>query len=320
MGEIENHLNSALSIVQSAKSKLSSYNTDSNDSGGIGGWFKDLAESGINTAQNGWDHVPGNDFIEEKVSVGVDLGLNATAEIKDRLLDIDVKGAITDTVTTTAEIAHEGYEKLAELADEHPRIAGVLEGSTNFFIDGLAEVAEKGVDKNPETMGWEDLGAIWLLETEDVGGNGVILFDESARTTQDLMQQEGVQNTRNKVMEAIANGGEMGGSKGWTYGVDGYYDSLRERNSATIFLGSYTTKYFITDNGDGTYTVDYTVNNTSGLESGTRFRVDNDGDDVHDGIIPNKDQGDGLHLGGTISQQWKWSETITAEELENFQN
>lgn len=80
-------------------------------------------------------------------------------------------------------------------------------------------------------------------------------------------------------------------------------------NTATSFLGSYNTKVEIINNNDGTYQLNYEVSNDSGWESATRLRVSHE-HSYHDGIIPNSKRGEGIGLGGTISEKWQWSETI----------
>ncbi len=253
----------------------------------------------------------------------IDRGSSAIAGLKDNIPTInteDVKGFVTDTVTRTAEFSAQIYEEVGEFSREHPLVAGSLIHAGNFLLDPLAQLAEKGIDTNPETLGWTDLGAIWLLETEvqGVGSDGVIEFDENARTTQDLKNQEGVQDARNEALQQITEGNLENGRSSWSYDVEAYYESIQEKNLATAFLGSYSTQYEITENGDGTYTINYTVENTSGWESGTRFRQDVDGDGVNNGIIPNKERGDGAHLGGNVTQRWTWSEKVTAEDLQNL--
>ena len=54
--------------------------------------------------------------------------------------------------------------------------------------------------------------------------------------------------------------------------------------------------------------LNFTVTNTSGWESATRLRKDNDGNGQHDGIIPNKRRGDGIKLGGNLQEIWQWTE------------
>ena len=96
----------------------------------------------------------------------------------------------------------------------------------------------------------------------------------------------------------------------WSYDVNEFLDGVITMNTATSFLGSYYTEVKIHDNHDGTYRLDYRVSNISGWESATRLRVSHD-HKYHDGIIPNCDRDSGVGLGGTISETWTWSETIS---------
>ena len=82
-------------------------------------------------------------------------------------------------------------------------------------------------------------------------------------------------------------------------------------NTATSFLGSYNTVVEIINNHNGTYSLQYTVSNTTGWESATRLRVDHNGDGIHDAIIPDSNRGEGIGLGGTISEEWQWSEVVS---------
>lgn len=81
-------------------------------------------------------------------------------------------------------------------------------------------------------------------------------------------------------------------------------------NIATSFLGSYTTTITITENFNGSHTLTFEVKNPSTWQSATRLRIDNDNDGNHDGIFPSKPRNDGIHLGGTIKQEWSWTEII----------
>lgn len=58
------------------------------------------------------------------------------------------------------------------------------------------------------------------------------------------------------------------------------------------------------------YILIFEVNNTSGWESATRLRKG------HKGIIPNKKRGEGIHLGGNVSQTWRWTETFNVKQVE----
>jgi putative heterogeneous nuclear ribonucleoprotein A1 len=40
----------------------------------------------------------------------------------------------------------------------------------------------------------------------------------------------------------------------------------------------------------------------------------NNHDGQHDAIIPNKMRGEGIRLGGSIKEIWKWTETVRIED------
>ena len=81
-------------------------------------------------------------------------------------------------------------------------------------------------------------------------------------------------------------------------------------NVATSILGSYLTNVIITQNSDGSYSLTFIVFNESTWESATRLRIDNDNNGNHDGIFPNKNREEGIHLGGTVNQKWTWEEIV----------
>jgi len=55
-------------------------------------------------------------------------------------------------------------------------------------------------------------------------------------------------------------------------------------------------------NKDGSSNLNYTVTNTSGWESGTQLRKDNNYDRQHNTIIPNKMRGEDIRLGGNLKK------------------
>lgn len=223
-----------------------------------------------------------------------------------------LKGSAADLITGSAEIAHNIYERVSVLLKQNPGSANTI----NSYLDEIKKMTNPIVAKDPDQMGWGDLFNIWLFElkTSNMGrddkGNIVFTFYENAQTTKDLQTQEGVSEARDKVVENIKKGDLSTSKTSWTYGQDEFYDGVKEMNTATSFLGSYATEVKITDNHNGTYTLNYTVSNSSGWESATRLRKDNDHNGTHDAIIPDSERGAGVSLGGTIKENWIWSETI----------
>ena len=223
-----------------------------------------------------------------------------------------LKQSFTNLVTGSAEIAHEVYDKVSDFLQQHP-------GATDTIRDYMHQVeGYVKVETDPNKMTWIDLFNIWLFEREtsnmsvDENGNLVFAFEDNAQTTKELQTQEGVLQARDKAIAQIKDGNLSDVKSSWTYDVDEFIDGVTNMNTATSFLGSYNTKVVIVDNHDGTYTLNYIVINPTGWESGTRLRVNHDKDDnTHDAIIPDCDRGEGVGLGGTISEKWTWSETIT---------
>ena len=184
-------------------------------------------------------------------------------------------------------------------------------------LDELKEHINPMVESDPNKMDWEDLFTMWLFELGasnmdiNMENNNInFVFGDDAKTTKDLQVQEGVLEARNKAIINIRDGSFTDVDHTWSYDVNEFLDGVITMNTATSFLGSYYTEVKIHDNHDGTYRLDYRVSNISGWESATRLRVSHD-HEYHDGIIPNCDRNSGVGLGGTISETWTWSETIS---------
>lgn len=105
MSEIDQHLSNALTIVESAIVAINNstgesstnqvennptHNQDVNNTampqnednggGGIGGWLKDKAQSGFDAAQNGWQNLPGKDFVEDPLINARDTIVNGAVD------------------------------------------------------------------------------------------------------------------------------------------------------------------------------------------------------------------------------------------------
>lgn len=218
-----------------------------------------------------------------------------------------LRQAVANGITSTAEVMHKIYKKLSQIAQQYPSSISYI----NIVVDEFREIAEEEFDTNPQTLDWLDLFGIWLFELGQYPQN-TINFDGNDTTTESLKQQEGVNEARQLALNKIANNDLIDPtvSHPWTYGQGEFYDGMANGNIATSFLGSYGTNITITQNTDGSYTLTFTVSNPSTWESATRLRIDNDNDGNHDGIFPNKNRGDGIHLGGTINQTWIWTEIV----------
>ena len=225
-----------------------------------------------------------------------------------------LKGLLSSSIAISAEVAHNIYEYIVPLMLEHPDAVGTVKS----YLTELKWLIGPTVESDPNKMGWDDLFSIWLFELnasnmeKDSKSNLMIFtFTDNAQTTKDLQQQEGVLKVRNMAIEKIKNGSLDYTHDSWTYGVPEFFDGIINMNEVTSFLGSYNTGITIEDNHNGTYTLNYTVSNNSGWESATRLRVAHTAGGPHEGIIPNCDRDATLGLGGTISEKWTWSETIS---------
>ena len=219
----------------------------------------------------------------------------------------DPKKSIANAVTASAELAHGLYMRSAAIAQANPLMLSKVNNSISLIKKGI----EKVTDMNPRTMGWGDLTNIWLFE---LGNSSKINFGQNDCTTQDLKDQQGVNNARNMAIDNIKKSLFDDVSYSWQYGQDQFYEGIKEGNIVTSFLGSYnTTVRILPGNNEGEYILNFEVNNTSSWESATRLRKDYDGNGNHDAIIPSKARGTGIRLGGNFSQTWKWSETINVQ-------
>ncbi len=73
-------------------------------------------------------------------------------------------------------------------------------------------------------------------------------------------------------------------------------------------LGSYDTKATVVSKSGNAAVIRFFIKNTLGWDSATRF-VQNGSKTI--GIVPNKEIGEGLHLGGNLINTFTWEEIIT---------
>lgn len=217
-----------------------------------------------------------------------------------------LKQLIADGITGMAERAAGAYQSAARLASTHPRMMGVANGILDAASYALGEI----VDQNPATLGWTDLGMIWLFE---LGNTTNWVFDKNSATTQDLFMEDGVKKWRAKALDQLSQTGSGGpsGPLGETVRYDqaAFYKSISSGNLTLEFLGSYKIEV-VPKLGD--CTIQFTVTNETGWASGTRFRKAAEPGGIHQSIVPNRRRGDpGLHLGGTINEEWSWTETMS---------
>jgi hypothetical protein len=227
----------------------------------------------------------------------------------------DIKKAIANGITSSAELVHKIYSKLSAIAIKHPSSISYI----NNIIDGFRNVAITVVDTNPNTSNWTDLFNMWLFE---LGSTNPIKFIGSAYTVNSLINQDGVNQARTKAIQKIQSNdlSDPSISHPWVYGQVAFYDGLVNGNIATSFLGSYVTQIKIETLPNGQHKLTFHVSNSSTWDSATRLRIDNDHNGVHDGIFPNHFRIDDpfgninptsvLHMGGDFYQDWYWTEII----------
>jgi len=228
-----------------------------------------------------------------------------------------LRQAVANGITTTAELTHKIYKRLDEISDEYPSSLVYI----NMVVDEFKEISDEVVDTNPQTLDWFDLFGIWLFELgeypnqqDPLNGTETIIFDNDDLTTTSLKQQEGVNEARQMALDKIENNdlSNPNVSNPWSYGQGEFYDGMQDGNVATSFLGSYTTNITIVSNQDGSYSLQFSVSNPSTWQSATRLRIDNNGDGIHDGVFDNTVRGDPntVSLGGSIYQIWTWTENL----------
>ena len=148
------------------------------------------------------------------------------------------------------------------------------------------------------------------------------ISSNSAVTTTTLKVQEGVNQARDKALIKIQNNDLQQNvvNHTWVFGQNEAYDSVSNQIIETAFLGSYNTKVEIIEISPSNHQLKFTIENTSGWASATRFRIDNDNDGQHDGIFPDtirndadnnpNNDNDNINLGGNFKQVWTWTENL----------
>jgi LysM repeat protein len=211
-------------------------------------------------------------------------------------------------VTDYAEKAYNVYETVAKVVNNTP---GGTTAVNILVVAPAATAASIATTSNTDKQTWGDLFNIWFYELNKGVINNSISYGANANTTQSLKNQEGINQAR-QLAEARARVGNTNPvSWTWTFGVNAAKDAVKTNNIVTAFLGSYTISVTTNINSQTkAITLTYTVMNTSGWASATRFRKDNDGDGAHDGIIQDKARGAGIKLGGNLRETWGWTENI----------
>ncbi|SMC71246.1 hypothetical protein [Moheibacter sediminis] len=250
-----------------------------------------------------YTHLVNNNYSDQSINFAIDFVIFCEEE-GDPLQKL--KQAIAGGITTTAEYTHKIFKKFSTLVSQYPSSRTFV----NTFLQGLSNGVSYLVNKNPDTCSFADLFNMWLFEL----GPHPININGLKVTTNQLKNQEGVNQARAEAILRIQTGTFLSNpivNHEWSYGQGEFYDGMQNGNFVTAFLGSYSTKITTTQISNG-YQLYFEVSNTSGWESATRFRIDNDGINGHDGIFPNtyRHITTDIRLGGNFTQNWSWTEII----------
>lgn len=237
-------------------------------------------------------------FVLELIDFYNDENIIGEDDLKDK-----IRQAIANGITSTAEFTHKIFKKFSNLAEEYPSSITYI----NSVLETINDAAAIVTNTNPSTCTFADLFNMWLFE---LGPNPININGQNSTSTNQLKIQEGVNQARNIALSKIQNGDFSNTNHSWTYGQGEFYDGMANGNFVTAFLGSYSVKITISSTPNG-YQLNYQVSNTSSWDSATRFRIDNDGNGVHDGVFPNtyRNNNNDLSSGGNFTQNWNWSET-----------
>ncbi|WP_353097904.1 hypothetical protein [Empedobacter brevis] len=191
-----------------------------------------------------------------------------------------------------------------------------------LVIDPFRDVVKNNgnINMNTETMSWRDIIMIWLFELVNNNNNNnasrefVLNFGISSNVVKGTSIIEGIKNhnngngsvsqarteVHNKIKGGISNGNE---SFFWHFNTQALSNFISNPNYMEFTLGSYNTN--INWNSiQNSYSINFNIKNITGWNSATRGVQGTF-------IIPNKERGQGIHLGGTIAETFKWAETYT---------
>ncbi len=236
-----------------------------------------------------------------------------------------VKNAISKGVYTTAKYTRNYlYLPMYKLGVKYPSTVYW----SNKAIDKIRiEAVTPMVNFNENTMGWGDLFNIWLFElTPSHFSNNTINFTNASN----VVNGNNIYNPATNAVKNFPKGNDtLGGSllniqsklanglgigqtaQGYfKYDVNAFYSTLANANIGIQMIGSYPIYAKVLSKSSHSAVVQFTINNDLGWESGTRF-VKGENGGSNQGVIPNKPVGTGIHLGGTITNTYIWTETIS---------
>lgn len=196
---------------------------------------------------------------------------------------------------------------------------------SNKGIDKIRlEAVTPMVNFNENTMSWSDLFNIWLFElTPNKYANNIINFTNSSN----IINGNNIYNPSTNavknfpkgnssgvildIQSKLANGLKIGDTADgyFRYDVNAFYSTISNSNIGIQMLGSFPITAKVISISGRSAVVQFHIYNDLGWESGTRFIKGQNGGG-NQGVIDNKNVGEGLHLGGTIRNNFTWTETI----------
>lgn len=236
-----------------------------------------------------------------------------------------VQSWISKGVYTTARYSRDYLVvPLSKYANNNPTKIAWL---NTYVIDKIRnEAVVPLVNFNENTMSWGDLFNIWLFElTPGNYSNNTINFTNSSNvingnnlynpSTNAVKNFPKGNNTPGgtllNIQSKLANGLEVGQTTSgyFKYDVNAFYSTLSNVNIGIQMLGSFPITATVISKSTNTAVVRFHISNDLGWESGTRFIKGTNGSG-NQGVLSNKPVGSGLHLGGTITNNFTWTETI----------
>lgn len=238
------------------------------------------------------------------------------------ILKLNIKNAISKGIYTTAKYVRDYlYIPMYKMGNKYPSTVYWA----NKAIDKLrTDVVAPLVNFNENTMDWGDLFNIWIFElTPGIYVNDTIDFSE----TSNLVNGNDIFNPTTNAVKNFPKGNSSGTllnietrladglgvgqtvSGYFKYDVNAFYSTLSNFNAGIQMLGSFPIEAKVISKSGNTAVVQFFIYNFLGWESGTRFIKGKSGKG-NQGIIDDKPVGTGLHLGGTIRNNFKWKETI----------
>lgn len=249
-------------------------------------------------------------------------------------LKLKVKNAISKGIYTTAKYVRDYlYIPMYKMGIKYPSTIYW----SNKAIDRIRiDVVTPMVDFDEDTMSWGDLFNIWIFEltpgnypndTINFTGdsnvvNGNNIYNPTTNAVKNFPKGNWIDPTTNKMtmtllMNELKNGLQSNlyntGSiiKGYfNYNTSAFYATVfQQKNLGIQMLGSFPTTATVISKSGNTAVIQFHIYNYLGWESATRFIKGKPGKG-NQGVIDDKTVGAGLHIGGTIRNDFIWTETL----------